>query len=128
MSIHQEVLFSASAAHEFKTLTDSASFEKMSGGRKADVANTAGGVSFMFGGDIMAVNVEIVPDMRLVQAWRSQNWPQGVYSIVSFALEPSAKGTKLTFDQSGYPAGAHELLSGGWHKMYWEPMQKLLAG
>ena len=127
MAIHQEISISAPPAAVFKTLTDSSRFEKMTGGRKADISNAAGGASTMFGGDIIAVNVEIIPGKRLVQAWRSQNWPEGVYSIVRFSLEPQGKGAKLTFDQAGYPDGAHDMLSGGWHKMYWEPMEKMLA-
>ena len=128
MAIHQEVSISASAGDVFKALTDSASFEKMTGGRKAEISKAVGGAASMFGGDIRAVNVEIVPGKRLVQAWRSQNWPEGAHSIVRFELKAEGKGTKIVFDQSGYPDGAHDMLSGGWHKMYWEPMQKMLAG
>ena len=128
MAIHQEILISASVSDVFKTLTDSARFEKMTGGRKADISTAVGGAASMFGGDIRAVNVEIVPGKRLVQAWRSSSWPEGAHSIVRFELKEEGKGTKLIFDQSGYPDGAHDMLSGGWHKMYWEPMQKMPAG
>jgi hypothetical protein len=38
----------------------------------------------MFGGDISGRNVELVPGRRAVQAWRSNAWPEGVYSIVRF--------------------------------------------
>ena len=82
----------------------------------------------MFGGDIRGLNVELVPGKRVVQAWRSSAWPQGVYSIVRFELAAAGKETKLTFDQAGYPEGAHEMLDGGWHQMYWEPMNAMLSG
>jgi activator of HSP90 ATPase len=64
----------------------------------------------------------------VVQAWRSGAWPEGVYSIVKFELEGNGQGTKLTFDQSGYPENAHDMLAGGWSQMYWNPMNALLAG
>jgi activator of HSP90 ATPase len=64
----------------------------------------------------------------VVQAWRSQAWPEGVYSIVRFELAPAGKGTKLTFDQAGHPDGAREMLEGGWHQMYWNPMNAMLTG
>jgi uncharacterized protein YndB with AHSA1/START domain len=127
MSIHQEISISASPSAVFKCLTDSASFEKMTGGRKADISKEVGGAASMFGGDIRAVNVEIVPGKRLVQSWRSSNWPEGAHSIVRFELKAEGKGTKLIFDQAGYPEGAQDMLSGGWHKMYWEPMAQMLA-
>jgi activator of HSP90 ATPase len=69
-----------------------------------------------------------VPGKRVVQAWRSQAWPEGVYSIVRFELTLEGKGTKLVFDQAGYPDGADKMLEGGWHQMYWQPMKAMLAG
>jgi activator of HSP90 ATPase len=82
----------------------------------------------MFGGDIRARNVELVPNRRVVQAWRSQAWPEGVYSIVRFELSPLGQATKLVFDQAGHPEDAQKMLEGGWPKMYWEPMNAALAG
>ncbi len=77
----------------------------MTGGRAADIADDVGGAVSMFGGDIRGRNVELVPGKRVVQAWRSQAWPEGVYSIVRFELAPEGKGTKLVFDQAGHPDG-----------------------
>lgn len=82
----------------------------------------------MFGGDITGRNIELVPGSRVVQAWRSGAWQEGVYSLVSFNLAPEGKGTKLVFDQSGYPETAHDMLSGGWKQMHWDPMSKMLGG
>ena len=64
----------------------------------------------------------------MVQAWRSGAWPAGVNSVVNFELTGEGSGTKLVFDQAGYPETAHDMLNGGWHKMYWEPMNAMLAG
>ena len=99
----------------------------MTGGRSADISAEPGGAVSLFGGDIRARNVELLPGKRVVQAWRSQAWPEGVYSIVRFELTADGGGTLLTFDQAGYPDGAHDMLAGGWPKMYWTPMSELLA-
>ena len=128
MSIHQEVTIDASPAAVYGALTTSADFAKMTGGRAADISREVGGAVSMFGGDIRARNVELVPGKRIVQAWRSQAWPEGIYSIVKFELSPAGKGTKLSFDQAGHPADAQKMLEGGWSKMYWEPMSAMLAG
>ena len=111
----------------FEALTSSKKFAEMTGGRAADISAQAGGAFKMFGGDISGRNVELIPGKLVVQAWRSNAWPEGVYSLCTFRLAPEGKGTKLTFDQVGYPDAAHDMLSGGWAKMYWEPMTKLLA-
>jgi len=43
-------------------------------------------------------------------------------------LAADGKGTKLVFDQTGYPAEAEGMLDGGWHQMYWQPMNAMLGG
>jgi len=127
MAIHQEVDIKGSPQAVYDILTNAEKFSKMTGGRSAKISQEEGGAVSLFGGDIRARNVELVPDKRVVQAWRSHAWPEGVYSIVRFELQSNRGGTKLTFDQSGYPQDAHEMLNGGWPKMYWEPMNAMLA-
>ena len=128
MNIHQEVTINASPAAVYGVLVSSEEFARMTGGRKADISKEVGGAISMFGGDLRGRNVELVPGKRVVQAWRSHVWPEGVYSIVRFELAPEGKGTKLVFDQAGHPESAQEMLEGGWHQMYWQPMNAMLAG
>jgi activator of HSP90 ATPase len=128
MGIHQEVTINAKPSAVYDVLTSSEKFAAMTGGRAANISKEEGGKASMFGGDIQARNVELVPGKRVVQAWRSGNWPEGVYSVVRFELEANGGGTKLTFDQSGHPADAQQMLEGGWHQMYWNPMNAMLGG
>jgi activator of HSP90 ATPase len=127
MAIHQEVEIKGTPQAVYDILTNADKFSKMTGGRSARITAEEGGAVSLFGGDIRARNVELVPGKRVVQAWRSHAWPEGVYSIVRFELSGNGRSTKLTFDQTGYPDGAHDMLSGGWAKMYWEPMNTLLS-
>jgi uncharacterized protein YndB with AHSA1/START domain len=128
VNIHQEVMITASPAAVYGVLTTSDDFARMTGGRAADISKEVGGAVSMFGGDIRARNVELVPGKRVVQAWRSQAWPEGVYSIVKFELMPQGKGTKLVFDQAGHPEDAQKMLESGWDQMYWQPLNAMLAG
>lgn len=128
MNIHQEVTIDSSPAAVYGALTGSDVFTKMTGGRAATIDKAVGGAITLFGGDILGRNIEMVPGKRLVQVWRSQAWPEGVYSIIRFELAAEGKGTKLVFDQAGHPEEATAMLEGGWPKMYWEPMNTLLAG
>ena len=128
MSIHQEVSIAASPAVIYKILTDAKDFAKMTGGRAASIGAGAGGAFSMFDGHITGRHVELVPGKRIVQAWRSKDWPEGHYSIARFELSPDGKGTKLVFDQTGHPADAQPHLESGWVNMYWEPMKAMLAG
>jgi hypothetical protein len=51
----------------------------------------------------------------------------GVYSIARFELVKDGAGTRLVFDHTGFPKGQGEHLSQGWHKNYWEPLEKVLV-
>ena len=91
------------------------------------ISPDAGGAFSLFAGYITGRHVEMVPAVRLVQAWRSASWPAGCYSIARFALAADAGGTALTFDHTGFPAGTGPHLVRGWHEHYWAPLEKYFA-
>lgn len=127
MSLHQEVIIKAHAQDVYETLLTSAKFSDMSGGAPADISTEVGGAVVLFGGQIEARNLELVEGVRVVQSWRSGNWPEGVHSVVRFELTSDGDNTKVIFDQSGFPEGAEEHLEPGWYKMYWDPMNAMLS-
>jgi activator of HSP90 ATPase len=89
---------------------------------------TAGEPIELFGGHITGRNIEYVPSRRLVQAWRAAPWPEGAYSLVKFDLEGNGEdSTRLIFEHTGFPEEHHDDLAAGWHKMYWEPLNRWLA-
>jgi activator of HSP90 ATPase len=125
--IHQEIVFHVAPKRVYDALLDARQFSQLTGGAPAEIEQAAGGSFSCFGGMISGRNIELKPNQRIVQAWRAANWPEGVYSVVRFELAGEGAGTKLTFDQSGFPDGQREHLDGGWHKMYWEPLRKYLS-
>jgi len=125
--IHQEVTFNAPVGQVYHALLDSREFGKITGA-PAEIDATEGGKFVCFGTFILGRNVEIVPDKRIVQAWRVFNWPEGVYSIVRFELHADGRKTKLVFDQDGAPEAEVVHLDPGWGKKYWEPLRKFLGG
>jgi uncharacterized protein YndB with AHSA1/START domain len=97
-------------------------------GAPAQIEPHVGGTVACYGGYIAGVNVELVPGKRIVQAWRSKDWPKGCYSLVTFALAPAGRGkTKLSFTHVGVLAGDVKAKSSGWRTHYWEPLQRYLA-
>ena len=151
-AIHQEPTFTASPARVYTAITNTAQFDKViqtSGvmqsevmakwKKPTDISHEVGGVFTLFGGYIVGRHLELVPDERIVQAWRVESWDRGVYSIVKFDLtkpdltkpdpakpEPNP-GTKLVFDHTGFPKGDGEHLAWGWRAHYWDPIEKLLS-
>jgi len=138
-AIHQEVVFKTSRKRVYEALTETKQFDKvvqlseaMKGGMPPGAAPTsisheAGGAFTLFGGYVSGRHIELVPNERIVQAWRPQSWKPGVYSIVKFELADEGAGTKLVLDHTGFPDGQAEHLAGGWKANYWEPLEKYLA-
>ena len=125
-AIRQEIVFKASAKRVYDALLDSKQFSEFTGGAPAEISPEPGGALSCFGGMIRGRNIELVPNQRIVQAWRAGNWPEGVYSVVRFELETQGPGAMLTLHHAGFPDGNGEHLESGWHKMYWEPLKKYL--
>ena len=97
------------------------------GGKPVEMSREAGGAFSAFGGYITGRQIELVPDQRIVQAWRAGGWNPGVYSIVRFELSGQGLGTKLVFDHTCFPLGDADHLLAGWKGNYWEPLAKFLA-
>lgn len=138
-SIHQEVTFKASKKRVYDALTDATQFEQvvhLSDAMKSRMPHNApptrisaqpGGTFSTFGGLIVGMQIELVPNERIVQAWRPGYWKPGAYSLVSLALADNASSTKLTLDHRGFPDGDALSLLEGWNKNYWEPLTRFLA-
>jgi activator of HSP90 ATPase len=124
--LHQEVPIKASPQRIYDALLDSKQFAAFTG-LAAEIDPKAGGVFSMFGGLIVGRNVELVPNQRIVQAWRPASWDPGVYSIVKFELKVHGAGATVILDHTGFPEGDFSHLDPGWYERYWEPLKKFLA-
>ena len=82
-AIHKEVDFKASPQRVYEALLDGKQFSAFSGA-PAEIDRNPGGAFSCFGGIITGLSVELVPNKRIVQAWRVKMWPEGLYSIVAF--------------------------------------------
>jgi activator of HSP90 ATPase len=125
--IHQEVVFQATPKRIYETLTDAKQFSAFSGGAPADIGAEVGSSFSCFGGMVLGRNIELIPNRRIVQAWRAEPWESGVYSIAKFELREEGAGTRVLFDQTGFPPEQQEHLEGGWQTNYWEPLKRHLA-
>jgi activator of HSP90 ATPase len=137
-SIHQEPRFEASPKRLYEALTEAKQFTRviqLSGAlqqmhlpdQPAVISSEVGGVFLLFGGYITGRHIELVPNVRVVQAWRAGHWPVGVYSIARFELVEQGTEGKIVFDHTGFPQGEAKVLASGWKAHYWEPLAKVLA-
>ena len=138
-SIHQEITFEAPPERIYTALTDAGEFHKVvlrSGAVRSgmvkmtqptQISREAGGAFALFGAVIVGRQIELVPNMRIVQAWRAVDWGPGVYSIARFELVKQGTGTRLVFDHTGFPKGQAEHLVQGWNTNYWQPLAQVLS-
>ena len=125
-ALHFDVDFAAPPRLLYAALLDQKQFAALTG-PPATIDPAPGGALSLFGGLIVARNVELVPDQRIVQAWRPTHWGPGVYSIAHFEFSAHAGGTKLRFDHTGFPAGEYDHLYAGWPSHYWDALHKIAA-
>jgi activator of HSP90 ATPase len=124
--LHQEIEIQAALHRVYEALLDSQQFAAFTG-MHAQISRDAGGAFTTFGGLIEGRNVELVPDRRIVQAWRPADWEPGVYSLVKFELKEKHSQTEVILDHTGFPEGSFRHLDSGWYLRYWEPLRKYLA-
>ena len=124
--LHQEVEIHTNPQRVYEALLDSAQFAAFTK-MPAEVKPEAGWAFSLFGGLIRGRNIELVPNQRIVQAWRSDSaWAPGVYSIVKFELSGGVNATHIVFDHTGFPEGDFRHLNQGWYERYWTPLAKYL--
>jgi activator of HSP90 ATPase len=137
-SIHMEPVFTASRKRVYEVFLDAKQFDastKLSEAMKSGklpsaptlISREVGGAFQLFGGFIIGRHLELVPNERIVQAWRVAYWDPGTFSIAKFVFADQSTGSKIIFDHSGFPKGDAENLVAGWKGNYWEPIGKLLA-
>jgi activator of HSP90 ATPase len=126
-AIHQEGVFAVGPARVYEALLDAKQFSAMSGGQPAEIDRVEGGAFSLFGARIKGRNVELVANKRIVQAWRSEAWARGEYSIVRFELVAEGTGTRLVLDHGGFPKDDAQSLATGWKAHYWDFLAKYLG-
>lgn len=125
-NLEHTIVFRAAPRAVYNALMNSRKHSQFTGER-AKIRAKVGGTFSCYGGYITGVTVELKPGKRIVQAWRSEGWPDGHHSIVTFALYKKQKGcTELRFAQVGIPAGDYSKKNRGWREHYWEPLKRFL--
>jgi activator of HSP90 ATPase len=125
--IQQEIVFEASCERIYHALLDEGQFSEMTGGAPTSIVPEEGGLFSCFGGMIQGRTIELVPNERIVQAWRAANWEPGIYSIVNFQLGEKEGQCVLNFTHSSFPDGQEQHLAAGWHENYWSPLKQILS-
>lgn len=118
-TIKQNVTFKAPPKTIYRLLTDSKAHRAVTGA-PASISRKIGGRFSAYSGHLSGINVDLAPTKRVVQAWRTRNFPEGIFSMASFILQPTKSGgTQLTLTHRGVPKELIPQIEAGWRKFYW---------
>jgi uncharacterized protein YndB with AHSA1/START domain len=111
----------------FNAWLDSGEHAKLTG-MAATIDRTVGG-SFTIGdGYIQGSNVELEPHRRIVQSWRTTEFPEGATpSRLEIYLEPAEGGTLVRLVHTELPEGQSERYLKGWGEYYFDPMTEYFS-
>jgi uncharacterized protein YndB with AHSA1/START domain len=95
-----------------------------SAGGSADIDPRVGGAYSAWDGYITGTTLELEIDRRIVQAWRTTEFPvDSPDSRLEIVLDAISAGTRLTLKHSDMPTGQGASYETGWIENYFEPMQ-----
>lgn len=93
-------------------------------GSPAEVDPAVGGRLTAWDGYIEGTNIELEPYRRILQAWRTSEFPTGSPdSRLEVLLEAVEGGTRLTINHSHIPEGQGAMYAQGWQDFYFTPMR-----
>ena len=126
-SIQVSTVLPASPARIYKAWLSSKAHTAMTGG-EATVDPKVGGRHTAWNGYIEGVTLDLKPNRRIVQSWRSTEFPADVPdSRLEILLETVEGGTTITLNHSEIPAGQGVQYESGWVESYFDPMRVYFA-
>ena len=97
-------------------------------GSQAEAEGRSGGAFKAWDGYIWGKTLEMEPHRRILQAWRTSEFPEGSSdSRVEITLEEVIDGTKVTLTHTDIPDGQGSNYKQGWEDFYFTPMRKYFS-
>jgi len=97
-------------------------------GASAEINPAVGGKFSMWDGYIEGVNEELEPNQRIVQRWRTTEFPaESPDSRLEIMLEEVEEGTRLILIHSEIPEGQGEQYREGWEEHYFEGIREYFS-
>jgi len=123
-SVRLTAVLPASADRIYAAWLDSAQHSRMTGG-KAFVDPHVGGEHSAWDGYIEGKILELEPGRRIVQSWRSSDFPLAAGdSRLEVHLLDVPGGCEVTIIHNEIPEGQGAQYESGWRKHYLDPMRK----
>jgi activator of HSP90 ATPase len=123
-TIRQTTLILAKPAELYNALIDPKTHSAFTGA-KATGESKVGGVFTAWDGYISGRYLKLEKGKRIVQEWRTTEWPKdSPPSTVAFTFKEKKGGTELTMVHSRVPADQADSYKQGWIDSYWKPLKE----
>lgn len=97
-------------------------------GEKATISREIGGTFTAWGGYISGKNLLLIPNKKIVQSWRSSEFPDDAAdSILSIQLIEAQGITEVDLEHKDIPPGQGLQYRAGWIDYYANPMQSYFS-
>jgi len=94
-------------------------------GDTAKIAAKVGGKFSIWDGYITGKTIELEPPGRIVQTWRTTEFPEDAPdSKIEILITKTKNGSKLTINHSELPPGEAPEYKQGWKEYYFVPMKE----
>ena len=126
-SFELSIVLPATAEQIYSAWLTSEGHSEMTGSA-ARVDGKVGGKFSAWDGYISGRTLELEPSRRILQAWRTTEFPEGAPdSRLEVLLLPAEGRTKLTLIHTEIPEGQAGSYRQGWQDFYFTPMQEYFS-
>ena len=123
-TIRQKVTIPAKTGEIYDAYIDAEKHSTFTGS-SATSDPKVGGEFTAWDGYIKGRYLELEPGRRIVQEWRSSDFPEGSSaSKLELTLKEVEGGTQISMVHSNVPEEIVDDIAQGWKDFYWEPMKK----
>ncbi|TGM19869.1 SRPBCC domain-containing protein [Leptospira meyeri] len=122
-TIKQKVKFKANPLAIYQLMADAKKVSALTG-KPAIISKNIGGNFSLMSGKVSGIIVDLKPSERIVQAWRREDFPEGIFSMVTVTLKETADGgTNLILTHRGVPKELIDDVEENWRLNFWEKIK-----
>jgi activator of HSP90 ATPase len=122
-SIEISVILPTNSKEAYLAWLDSREHSEFTGGN-AEIDSAVGGKFTVWDGYICGENLILEPYKRIVQSWRTTEFPEeSPDSRLEILFNDTKEGMELTLIQTDIPSGQAKEYEEGWYDYYFEPMK-----
>jgi activator of HSP90 ATPase len=125
-NIFQVIELESPVTEVYKALTDASLLSRLTG-MTAQMDSHEGGRFHAWNNKSHGYIMRLIENKRIVQSWRHDDFPDGMYSIVIFDLEQTESGSRVSFNHIGVPEDSSGWLTETWKRDFWVPLSEHLA-